>query len=79
MLLLWEFIVDFLTHLLQAQIVLLIILLAAIADFIIGTFIGPKTDMEMAKGFIGYNSELSRNIYHCYKYQILSFKCLFSN
>lgn len=41
----------------QAQIVLLIILLAAIADFLIGTLIGPKSDLEMAKGFVGYNSK----------------------
>lgn len=33
------------------------ILLAAIADFIIGTFVGPKSDSDMAKGFIGYNCE----------------------
>lgn len=43
----------------QAQIVLLIILLAAIVDFIIGTLIGPKSDLEKAKGFLGYNSKLA--------------------
>lgn len=42
----------------QAQIVLLVILLLAIADFIIGTIIGPKSDLEKAKGFLGYNSKL---------------------
>lgn len=42
----------------KAQIVLLIILLLAIGDFIIGTFIGPKSDLEKAKGFLGYNSKL---------------------
>lgn len=41
----------------KAQIVLLIILLAAIADFLIGTFIGPKNELERAKGFVGYNSK----------------------
>lgn len=41
----------------KAQIVLLIILLAAIADFCIGTFVGPKNDVEFAQGFVGYNSE----------------------
>jgi len=40
---------------LQAQIGLLIILLAAIADFLIGSFIGPKSEEEKAKGFLGYN------------------------
>lgn len=42
----------------KAQIVLLIILLLAIADFIIGTIIGPKSDLEKAKGFLGFNSKL---------------------
>lgn len=42
----------------KAQIVLLIILLLAIADFLLGTIIGPKSDLEKAKGFLGYNSEL---------------------
>lgn len=39
----------------KAQIGLLVILLAAIVDFMIGTFIGPKNDEEKAQGFIGYN------------------------
>ncbi|XP_026672114.1 bumetanide-sensitive sodium-(potassium)-chloride cotransporter [Ceratina calcarata] len=42
----------------KAQIGLLVILLLAIADFVIGTFIGPKDDEERAKGFIGYNANL---------------------
>lgn len=37
--------------------VLLIILLIAIADFFLGTLIGPKSQLEEAKGFLGYNSE----------------------
>lgn len=41
----------------KAQIVLLVILLVAIADFLIGSAIGPKSDLEMAQGFIGYNSK----------------------
>ncbi|XP_055703253.1 bumetanide-sensitive sodium-(potassium)-chloride cotransporter isoform X2 [Phlebotomus papatasi] len=40
----------------KAQVGLLFILLVAIADFLIGTFIGPKSDLEIAKGFVGYNS-----------------------
>ncbi|XP_043865904.1 bumetanide-sensitive sodium-(potassium)-chloride cotransporter isoform X5 [Drosophila mojavensis] len=42
----------------KAQIGLLIILLAAIADFVIGSLIGPKNEGERAKGFIGYNATL---------------------
>jgi solute carrier family 12 sodium/potassium/chloride transporter 2 len=44
----------------KTQIGLLGILLVAIADFFIGTFIGPKSNAEKAKGFIGYNGKLSR-------------------
>ncbi|XP_026741334.1 bumetanide-sensitive sodium-(potassium)-chloride cotransporter [Trichoplusia ni] len=39
----------------KAQIVLLVILLAAIADFCVGSIMGPKSDIEMAQGFVGYN------------------------
>ncbi|XP_063708088.1 bumetanide-sensitive sodium-(potassium)-chloride cotransporter isoform X2 [Culicoides brevitarsis] len=39
----------------KAQLGLLVILLAAIADFMIGTIIGPKSDTDTAKGFLGYN------------------------
>lgn len=46
----------------KAQIGLLVILLAAIVDFMIGTFIGPKNDEERAKGFIGYNGKLFKSI-----------------
>ncbi|XP_020283580.1 bumetanide-sensitive sodium-(potassium)-chloride cotransporter [Pseudomyrmex gracilis] len=53
----------------KAQLVLLVILLLAIADFVIGTFIGPKSDVERAKGFIGYNAELFKeNFYQNYRY-----------
>lgn len=41
----------------QAQIVLLVILLAAIADFFAGSLYGPKSDSEKAKGFVGYNGK----------------------
>jgi solute carrier family 12 sodium/potassium/chloride transporter 2 len=40
---------------LQAQLGLLVILLVAIADFMIGTFIGPQNDEVKAKGFVGYD------------------------
>lgn len=43
----------------KAQIVLLIILLAAIVDFLIGSVVGPKSDVEFAQGFVGYNRESS--------------------
>ncbi|XP_068978847.1 bumetanide-sensitive sodium-(potassium)-chloride cotransporter [Bombus flavifrons] len=53
----------------KAQIGLLIILLLAIADFMIGTIIGPKNDQERAKGFIGYNADLFKeNFYSDYRY-----------
>ncbi|XP_013113725.2 bumetanide-sensitive sodium-(potassium)-chloride cotransporter isoform X2 [Stomoxys calcitrans] len=42
----------------KAQIGLLVILLVAIADFMIGSFIGPKSEEERAKGFLGYNMTL---------------------
>ncbi|XP_016966179.1 bumetanide-sensitive sodium-(potassium)-chloride cotransporter isoform X2 [Drosophila biarmipes] len=45
----------------KAQIGLLIILLVAIGDFVIGSFIGPKSDLELAKGFLGYNATLFKN------------------
>ncbi|XP_052742375.1 bumetanide-sensitive sodium-(potassium)-chloride cotransporter isoform X2 [Bicyclus anynana] len=45
----------------KAQIVLLIILLAAIADFCIGSIIGPKSDVEVAQGFVGYNMTVLRS------------------
>ncbi|XP_055845958.1 bumetanide-sensitive sodium-(potassium)-chloride cotransporter isoform X3 [Episyrphus balteatus] len=52
----------------KAQIGLLIILLIAIADFMIGTLIGPKSDEEKAKGFLGYNSTLfQQNLFADYR------------
>ncbi|XP_024870405.1 bumetanide-sensitive sodium-(potassium)-chloride cotransporter [Temnothorax curvispinosus] len=52
----------------KAQILLLIILLVAIGDFIIGTFVGPKSETERAKGFIGYNAKLFKeNLYPNYR------------
>jgi solute carrier family 12 (sodium/potassium/chloride transporter), member 2 len=41
----------------KAQVVLMVILLIAIGDFFIGTFIGPKSDSDLAKGYVGYNCE----------------------
>ncbi|XP_023294642.2 bumetanide-sensitive sodium-(potassium)-chloride cotransporter isoform X1 [Lucilia cuprina] len=45
----------------KAQIGLLIILLIAIADFVIGSIIGPKSDEERAQGFLGYNMTLLKD------------------
>lgn len=39
--------------------VLLVILLFAIADFMIGSFIGPSGDDSIAKGFVGFNGNNS--------------------
>ncbi|XP_052752260.1 bumetanide-sensitive sodium-(potassium)-chloride cotransporter-like isoform X2 [Galleria mellonella] len=53
----------------KAQIVLLVILLAAIADFCIGSIIGPKSDLEAAQGFVGYNmTVLHENLWSDYRY-----------
>lgn len=41
----------------EAQIGLLVILLVAIGDYIVGSFIGPKNDSDLAKGFVGYSCE----------------------
>lgn len=42
----------------KAQFGLLVILLVAIFDFFLGTIIGPKSDEDVAKGFVGYNLTL---------------------
>jgi solute carrier family 12 sodium/potassium/chloride transporter 2 len=34
---------------------LLFVLIASQIDFVIGSFLGPQTDEEIAKGFVGYN------------------------
>ncbi|XP_032514498.1 bumetanide-sensitive sodium-(potassium)-chloride cotransporter [Danaus plexippus] len=39
----------------KAQIVLLVVLLAAIADFCVGALVGPKSEQEVAQGFVGFN------------------------
>ncbi|XP_050679374.1 bumetanide-sensitive sodium-(potassium)-chloride cotransporter isoform X2 [Leptidea sinapis] len=53
----------------KAQIVLLVILLAAIADFCIGAAIGPTSDDEIAQGFVGFNmTVLTENLSPNYRY-----------
>lgn len=39
----------------KAQVGLLVILLVAIGDYIVGSLIGPKSDEDIAKGFVGFN------------------------
>ncbi|XP_025829550.1 solute carrier family 12 member 2-like [Agrilus planipennis] len=51
----------------KAQIALLVILVVAIFDFIIGSIIGPTSDEARAKGFIGYNlSLINENFFSAY-------------
>ncbi|RZC38431.1 bumetanide-sensitive sodium-(potassium)-chloride cotransporter, partial [Asbolus verrucosus] len=51
----------------KAQVGLLIILLVAIVDFFIGSFIGPN-EASMAKGFVGYNlTVFEENFYSDYR------------
>jgi len=40
---------------------LLVILLAAMADFVIGSFLGPKSNLELARGFVGLNATVFSN------------------
>ncbi|KAJ9588119.1 hypothetical protein L9F63_018510, partial [Diploptera punctata] len=52
----------------KAQLGLLVILLIAILDFVIGTFIGPRNDEMKAKGFLGYDTRLiSENFFPDYR------------
>ena len=46
----------------KTQMVLLVILLAAMANFMIGSVI-PPTPEKMSKGFLGYSSKLANNIF----------------
>ena len=41
----------------KAQNVLVVIIVAAMADFMIGTSLGPSTDEQVAKGFTGFSSK----------------------
>ncbi|XP_030752173.1 bumetanide-sensitive sodium-(potassium)-chloride cotransporter [Sitophilus oryzae] len=43
----------------KAQLVLLVILLVAIADFLIGCIVGPRSDESRAKGFVGFNASVA--------------------
>jgi hypothetical protein len=39
---------------------LLVILLVAMIDFVIGAFVGPMNDLELAKGWVGLNGNKCR-------------------
>jgi hypothetical protein len=41
----------------QAQNVLIIIIVAAIIDFIVGAIVGPRNVLQQAQGFVGFNCE----------------------
>lgn len=41
----------------KAQNFLIATILGAMVDFIVGTFMGPKSPEEQAKGFVGFNSK----------------------
>nr|CAD7592619.1 unnamed protein product [Timema genevievae] len=48
--------------------VLLIVLIASQVDFVVGSIMGPKSDLEKAKGFVGYNMKtFSSNIWSDYR------------
>ena len=40
----------------KAQNFLIVIIVAAMFDFMIGTIMGPKSDVEKSKGFVGFSS-----------------------
>lgn len=41
----------------KAQVGLLVILLVAIGDYVVGSLIGPKSDEDVAKGFVGFSGK----------------------
>ncbi|PNF22995.1 hypothetical protein B7P43_G10392 [Cryptotermes secundus] len=45
----------------RTQMCLLFVLIASQIDFMVGSFLGPQDDEEIAKGFVGYNSETFRS------------------
>ena len=45
----------------SAQVGLLFILVAAMVDFVIGSFIGPLSTEELSKGFVGLNGMAATN------------------
>jgi hypothetical protein len=47
----------------QAQNVLIIIIVAAIIDFIVGAIIGPRSVLQEAQGFVGFNREYNKTLF----------------
>lgn len=53
----------------KAQNVLVIIIMGAIVDFIVGAIMGPRGDKQLAKGFTGFNmTVLENNLVPDYRY-----------
>uniref|UniRef100_T1HM58 Uncharacterized protein n=1 Tax=Rhodnius prolixus TaxID=13249 RepID=T1HM58_RHOPR len=53
----------------RTQMCLLMVLIASQIDFVIGSLIGPKTALEEAKGFVGYNADVFKeNLNSNYRY-----------
>jgi hypothetical protein len=42
---------------LQAQNFLTVVIVAAIIDFMVGAIVGPRSDLQQAQGFVGFNCE----------------------
>lgn len=65
----------------KAQMVLLVILLVAMADFFIGCLLAPTAE-QMAKGFVGWRGKdtffLSTLVPHSPVYFVSFFLCIFS-
>ncbi|XP_066994465.2 bumetanide-sensitive sodium-(potassium)-chloride cotransporter isoform X2 [Anabrus simplex] len=52
----------------RTQMVLLVVLIASQLDFIIGSIVGPKSDLETARGFVGYNMKtFKENLWRDYR------------
>jgi len=56
---------NFSSNIWQAQIVLLFILIIAQFAFVIGSFMGPSDETEIAKGFVGYSSNSVYILFIC--------------
>ncbi|KAK9508116.1 hypothetical protein O3M35_007849 [Rhynocoris fuscipes] len=53
----------------RTQMCLLMVLIASQIDFVIGSIVGPKTDLEEARGFVGYNLKVFKeNLKPEYRY-----------
>ena len=47
----------------QAQLLLMAILVVSLANFIVGSFMGPADGDELSKGFLGYNCTCRKLFY----------------